>query len=449
MGTALYAVHQTTLYTAPHVVNGLIPKNRYGNLDVYVSSMVPPGGVHISHPETAKAAKIIGVDYADAVTGFSFKGRHGTAIVNGAVVAKENREAIEEVIRAFENDRIRAEEERRRLEALKTWKRLLAGLRIRQRIDGYEIEGEKDDKLREDLDTNEDETEDSEAGGFFPDPQGSTAIQPTADRFLELRSPDGMEEDQGGGFLPEEVEDPQPSQHGVVAAPRRDPFLDSIEDDDAGGLLINDGDADAEEELRHQDESSHRVISAATNHSQSMLPEEKHLTETTQLDPLAKDVTSTQAFSQQALYRDADQMLDQAADEERAMANEHAQQLQIAGTNNQPPDLAAAGLLPEDLEEARVLEQVYESNAHTHAPQRLDTKASAATNHVPHTQSADTDIPQGLEENKDAVPEVSTSMIVEDSAVGEPAAAVSPESDKGSLLSEDPEDEDAEPEWLT
>jgi xeroderma pigmentosum group C-complementing protein len=46
-GTALYAEGQTELYEAPPVVHGRVPKNSYGNLDVYVQSMIPSGGVHI------------------------------------------------------------------------------------------------------------------------------------------------------------------------------------------------------------------------------------------------------------------------------------------------------------------------------------------------------------------------------------------------------------------
>jgi xeroderma pigmentosum group C-complementing protein len=46
-GTALYTENQTELYQSPPVVNGRVPKNSYGNLDVYVPSMVPKGGVHI------------------------------------------------------------------------------------------------------------------------------------------------------------------------------------------------------------------------------------------------------------------------------------------------------------------------------------------------------------------------------------------------------------------
>ena len=45
--TGMYAEFQTTLYEAPPIINGNVPKNSYGNIDLYVPSMVPKGGVHI------------------------------------------------------------------------------------------------------------------------------------------------------------------------------------------------------------------------------------------------------------------------------------------------------------------------------------------------------------------------------------------------------------------
>ena len=158
-GVLLYAGFQTCAYEAPPVVNGRIPKNVYKNLDVYVPSMIPPGGVHISHPGTARAARILGIDYADAVTGFEFKGRTGTAVVKGAVVAGEFHDAVVEVIRGFEYERDEVELEKRRLLALRMWKRFLAGLRIKQRIEGYEIEGERDAVRQESKDNEEDDEE--------------------------------------------------------------------------------------------------------------------------------------------------------------------------------------------------------------------------------------------------------------------------------------------------
>jgi xeroderma pigmentosum group C-complementing protein len=46
-GTNLYTEEQTELYVPPPIVNGRVPKNSYGNLDIFVPSMVPRGGVHL------------------------------------------------------------------------------------------------------------------------------------------------------------------------------------------------------------------------------------------------------------------------------------------------------------------------------------------------------------------------------------------------------------------
>ncbi|KAM3532503.1 hypothetical protein MY4038_003981 [Beauveria bassiana] len=133
-GVPIYTEDQTELYTPDPVRNGRVPKNKFGNVEVYVPSMIPRGGRHIVHDLAAHAAKLVGVDYAPALTGFEFKGRQGTAVLKGIVVADEYGPAIEAVLAGLENVEQEQEEERKRLVALKMWRRLLIGLRIRERI---------------------------------------------------------------------------------------------------------------------------------------------------------------------------------------------------------------------------------------------------------------------------------------------------------------------------
>ncbi|KAG5965027.1 hypothetical protein E4U57_004639 [Claviceps arundinis] len=133
-GIPLYSIEQTELYEPPPVRNGRVPKNKFGNIDVYVPSMIPQGGVHIIHEHAARAAHLIGVDYAPALTGFSFQGRHGTAVLRGIVVAREYQEALQAVLEGIADVQQEMEDERRGWAARKTWRRLLMGLRIRERI---------------------------------------------------------------------------------------------------------------------------------------------------------------------------------------------------------------------------------------------------------------------------------------------------------------------------
>lgn len=182
--TALYAFSQTSLYVPPPVVHGRIPKNAFGNLDIYVPSMVPPGGYHVKHTLAKNAARLIGVDYADAVTGFQFKGRHGTAVTSGVIVAQEYRDAVEAVIEGFQYDQENEQARMYSLECLKMWRRFLAGLRIKERLSEYTTSGPKTVKpetVKAGMDEAEEAEEESvEAGGFFPDAGEITA--PTAHR---------------------------------------------------------------------------------------------------------------------------------------------------------------------------------------------------------------------------------------------------------------------------
>ncbi|KAF4434763.1 hypothetical protein F53441_13647 [Fusarium austroafricanum] len=133
-GTPVYTEDQTLLYQPPPVRNGVVPKNKFGNIDVYVPSMVPAGGAHIIHEHAARAAFLAGVDYAPALTGFSFKGRHGTAVLTGVIVAKEYEEGVRTIIESLGDLEQEVEDERRRHRALKTWRKLLMALRIREQI---------------------------------------------------------------------------------------------------------------------------------------------------------------------------------------------------------------------------------------------------------------------------------------------------------------------------
>ncbi|KAG0158244.1 hypothetical protein PDIDSM_5757 [Penicillium digitatum] len=219
--TTLYAEFQTEIYVPPPVVQGRIPKNTYGNLDVYVPSMVPPGGVHIKRPEAVRAARILGIDYADAVTGFEFRGRRGTAILGGVVIAIEYQEALEEVMRGLEDERRHAALEARAAEALRFWRLFLIKLRIAERVKEYAGD---DEEQVEDI---EDEMDVEDAGGgFFPEPD-----QPAVGPFLEALGKGRVVHDQhfpdeyveneieppfqevhtlGGGFLPDAPLAPDP-----------------------------------------------------------------------------------------------------------------------------------------------------------------------------------------------------------------------------------------------
>ncbi|KAL8828147.1 MAG: hypothetical protein Q9170_006730 [Blastenia crenularia] len=196
----LYAWDQTDWIIPPPIVDGVIPKNAYGNMDCFVPTMIPAGAAHIPLRSTAKICKRLGIDFAEAVTGFEFGKQRAVPVITGVVVAKENEEMVFEEWEKDEEERKIKEEGKREKAALAMWKKLLTGLRIVQRVkekygeDGGEAREEvnpftnKNRRKREEevVEAVEDKGADDMAGGFIA--EGS---------------------DGGGGFLPEGYDENQ------------------------------------------------------------------------------------------------------------------------------------------------------------------------------------------------------------------------------------------------
>ncbi|KAI9885596.1 MAG: rRNA-processing protein bfr2 [Watsoniomyces obsoletus] len=213
----LYAEFQTKIYEAPPIINGRVLKNPYGNLDIYVPSMVPKGGVHITDSQASRAARLLGIDYADAVTGFEFKGRQGNPVIRGIVTAVEYQAAIAAVIQGFRDEEMNALAAIQSYECLQLWKRFLIALRVHERIGEYDVEGGGDDEddggsLRNIQTAEEDDEDEDEArGGFFPDRFAEDIAQPTAGHIIPIVTSSGMnpevEDSGGGGFMMDDLGD--------------------------------------------------------------------------------------------------------------------------------------------------------------------------------------------------------------------------------------------------
>ncbi|KAL9130083.1 MAG: hypothetical protein Q9217_001642 [Psora testacea] len=410
-GTALYEFHQTTPYEAPPVVDGRIPKNMYGNLDVYVSSMVPPGGIHIRHPETARAAKLLGVDYADAVTGFTFKGRHGSAVINGAVIAAEYADAVQEALTAFDDEHAHAEEERRTMEVLAMWKRLLTGLRIRERIDGYDVEGQRDEGYENliAVEDNEENGYDNE-GGFLPDRDCGLPSKPSANpNFCTSAMPSDEE-------LHMECETADKTKQRSDQDAKHS-LIDACKDGNGGGFLGNE---DGEE----------MVLSAAAWESLTIpAPKTVGLPGTAEKPDDERLQQANDTDNGSSVNRDAE------TSGEGDLAAEGIESLHTKGD-------VSLGLTREQLNEARLLEQLYAhdtTNARLSRDEHPNTKRehmdkekTHPSSEMAHKNMEDMSAPQGILSHEDA-----TGLKVDES-----------EEEKGSLLSQDSAEEDVEPEWL-
>ena len=203
----LYSLAQTDWIIPPPIVDGVIPKNEYGNIDLFAEHMCPAGAVHVPYRGAGRVAKRLGVDYAEAVVGFEFGHRMAVPVVRGVVVAEEFFGAVMEELEREERERERREDEKRRRVALGMWRRFVMGLRIVERIrvdyggvgEGEDVFGRGGDGVRRVENVG---AEDEELGGGFL-PEGyeeaeERATKLTSGFFPVVEEGEGGEDGEGG-----------------------------------------------------------------------------------------------------------------------------------------------------------------------------------------------------------------------------------------------------------
>lgn len=119
----LWGEWQTIPYQPAVAENGIVPRNRFGNVDLYLPSMLPIGCVWINDDLAWRAAKELGVDYAAACTRFAFSGRFAVPNLKGIVVCAEYEGRILTRLQEIKHEirevmKAKAEEEKRREERL-------------------------------------------------------------------------------------------------------------------------------------------------------------------------------------------------------------------------------------------------------------------------------------------------------------------------------------------
>ncbi|KAK6361530.1 hypothetical protein TWF730_005250 [Orbilia blumenaviensis] len=196
--TGMYARFQTILYEPEPCLGPVVPKNAYGNIDLYVPSMLPEGGVHIPHKLARIAADFLGIGnfVADAITGFDFRnGGKSTPVINGIVAGIECEQGIWDMIEHIEREREEEADEVRRLTSLNLWKKFLVGLRIKERVDEYAMDDEEPAlQENEEEDSYPSHTADpAGSGGFVSDHHDS--MTSVADSNIG-----------GGGFFTDDLE---------------------------------------------------------------------------------------------------------------------------------------------------------------------------------------------------------------------------------------------------
>ncbi|XP_076236986.1 DNA repair protein complementing XP-C cells homolog [Calliopsis andreniformis] len=125
---------QTMDYEPPEAKDGIVPRNEYGNVDLFKQCMLPKGTVHINLPGLNRIARKLNIDCAPAVVGFNFGCMGAVPALEGYVVCSEYEDTLREAWEAEQVEAVKRAKEKREKRVYGNWKRLIQGLIIRQRL---------------------------------------------------------------------------------------------------------------------------------------------------------------------------------------------------------------------------------------------------------------------------------------------------------------------------
>nr|XP_054360534.1 DNA repair protein complementing XP-C cells isoform X3 [Mirounga angustirostris] len=130
----LFGEWQTEEYQPPVAVDGKVPRNEFGNVYLFLPSMMPVGCVQLNLPNLHRVARKLDIDCVQAITGFDFHKGYSHPITDGYIVCEEYKDVL---LAAWENEQAlieKREKEKREKRALGNWKLLVRGLLIRERL---------------------------------------------------------------------------------------------------------------------------------------------------------------------------------------------------------------------------------------------------------------------------------------------------------------------------
>ena len=234
----LYSWNQTEWIIPPPIQNGIIPKNAFGNMDCFVPTMVPTGAVHIPLKGTMKICKRLGIDYAEAVTGFEFGNQRAVPVITGVIIATENEDLVIDAWEKAEEERKIKEEGKREKAALAMWRKFLMGLRIVERV-REEYGNDADAHMKEEMNPFTNKNRMAKATDNAPAwPPNSTGLHSGIDLLAD---------NLGGGFLPDGKNDEVLQEYNVL----HEIVSEKTRDIHCGGFTLEDDDLDTTASSRH------------------------------------------------------------------------------------------------------------------------------------------------------------------------------------------------------
>uniref|UniRef100_A0A182Q725 Rad4 beta-hairpin domain-containing protein n=1 Tax=Anopheles farauti TaxID=69004 RepID=A0A182Q725_9DIPT len=138
----LFGYWQTEEYIPPEPIDGIVPRNAFGNIEIFKECMLPKGTVHLKQYGLSAICRKLHIDYAVAVVGFGVHAGGNHPIFDGIVICEEHRDRLLEAWERHQDEAARKKQEKKQMVVLNNWAKLVKGLLVRTRLKNkYNFDG--------------------------------------------------------------------------------------------------------------------------------------------------------------------------------------------------------------------------------------------------------------------------------------------------------------------
>ncbi|XP_059178790.1 DNA repair protein complementing XP-C cells homolog [Physella acuta] len=130
----LYGEWQTDKYIPPPAYNGKVPRNEYGNVELFKPWMLPSGTVQLRGQGLQRVAKKLGIDIAPAMIGWDYHRGMPHAMMDGWVVCEEFADTLMTAWLEDQEIQQQREQEKKDSRVYGNWRKLIRGLLIKERL---------------------------------------------------------------------------------------------------------------------------------------------------------------------------------------------------------------------------------------------------------------------------------------------------------------------------
>ena len=130
----LYGFWQTQVYVPPPVTDGKIPRNDFGNWEVWTAGHVPSGALHLNLPKIELTVKKLDIEFVPCVAGFERKKGRTIPVRNGVLILQGMKDAVLAAHDEMEFQREKEYMAKRRRKVIQNWRRFVSTYRVRRYV---------------------------------------------------------------------------------------------------------------------------------------------------------------------------------------------------------------------------------------------------------------------------------------------------------------------------